>query len=177
MRKNNSINLEAIRQLLESAEANIKSAKNLLAEALGVSFAPDYKMRAAELEATGEVIEGVFNGENMIGADGKEYQVPANYASKSKLVAGDKLKLIVTENNDFVYKQIGPVERRKLVGVLQEDKKGYSVLANGKSYKVIKAAVTYYKAKPGDEVAILIPENEDSDWAAIENVIPAAAAK
>ena len=139
---------------------------------MGVSFAPDYKSRAADMEASGEVIEGVFNGENMIGADGKEYQVPANYASKSKLVPGDKLKLIVTENNDFIYKQIGPVDRRKLVGVLQEDKKGYSVMANGKAYKVIKAAVTYYKANIGDEVAINIPEKEESDWAAIENVIP-----
>jgi protein involved in polysaccharide export with SLBB domain len=171
--RNTSINIEAIRQLLESAEANIRSAKNLLAEALGISYAPDYKARAQDLEATGEVIEGVFNGENMIGADGKEYQVPANYASKSKLVPGDKLKLIVTENNDFIYKQIGPVQRKKLVGVLNEDKKGYTVLANGKGYKVIKAAVTYYKANPGDEVAILIPEGEESDWAAIENVIPA----
>ncbi|MBU1146566.1 hypothetical protein KKD80_03410, partial [Patescibacteria group bacterium] len=43
-------------------------------------------------ESGERIMEGVFNGQNMIGADGKEYLVPANYASKSKLVEGDILK-------------------------------------------------------------------------------------
>jgi len=32
-------------------------------------------------EALGKVIEGVFDGQNMVGSDGKTYPVPANYAS------------------------------------------------------------------------------------------------
>ena len=41
------------------------------------------------------------------------------------------------------------------------------------SYKVIKASITYYKGNPGDEVVLLVPEDGDSLWGAVENVIPA----
>src|SRR5690349_18112862 len=43
-----------------------------------------------------QIIEGVFTGEKMIGPDGQEYSVPPNYASKSKLVEGDHMKLTIT---------------------------------------------------------------------------------
>ena len=33
------------------------------------------------------------------------------------------------------------------------------------------ASLTYFKAEPGDEVTIVVPEGDDSDWAAVENVI------
>ena len=62
-------------------------------------------------ETLGKVIEGVFDGQNMVGSDGKTYPVPANYASKSKLVQGDILKLTIAEDGAFLYKQIGPIPR------------------------------------------------------------------
>ena len=53
----------------------------------------DYK---EEITIDGKrVVEGVFNGQNMIGGDGEEYPIPANYSSKSKLVEGDILKLTI----------------------------------------------------------------------------------
>ena len=86
----------------------------------------------------------------MIGPDNKQYPVPANYASKSKLVEGDVLKLTIAEDGSFIYKQIGPVERRKILGILLEDDKGdFKVLADGKMYKVLLASLTYFKADPG----------------------------
>ena len=42
----------------------------------------------------------------MIGPKDKIFPVPANYASKSKLVEGDRLKLTILPNGSFVYKQI-----------------------------------------------------------------------
>ena len=78
----------------------------------------------AEVAETGRVIEGIFNGEKMIGPDGQLYDVPVNYASKSKLVEGDMLKLIITERGTFVYKQIQPVERVRLVGLLEQGPTG-----------------------------------------------------
>src|SRR4029079_9924412 len=120
----------------------------------------------------GKVIEGVFDGQNMIGPDNKQYPVPANYGSKSKLVEGDVLKLTIAEDGSFIYKQIGPVERRKVMGVLMQDEKGdYKVLAEGKSYKVLLASLTYFKADAGDEVTIVLPQDIDSEWAAVEHVI------
>ena len=118
------------------------------------------------------VIEGVFDGQKMIGPDGKQYSVPANYISKSKLVEGDILKLIIDEAGNFTYKQIGPVERERRVGTIIKDEEGdYCILAEGNVYKVILASITYFKGEEGDEAVILAPKGVVSQWAAIENII------
>lgn len=120
----------------------------------------------------GRIIEGVFDGENMIGPDGKQYTVPANYASKSKLVEGDILKLTITANGTFVFKQIGPIDRIRVVGVLEQQTNGnFFVIADSKKWRVLTASVTYYKGQGGDEAVILIPKTGESKWAAVENVV------
>ena len=48
----------------------------------------------------------------------------------------------------------------------------YRVIANGKAFKVLLASVTYFRAEVGDRVTLIIPELEDSEWGAIENVLP-----
>lgn len=174
-------NLALIAQMIDAAEKNIQSAKQLLREMTGdmpasrPSAAFSERMQGLSVSDGGKVIEGVFDGQNMIGPDNKQYPVPANYASKSKLVEGDVLKLTIAEDGSFIYKQIGPVERRKILGVLLEDDKGdFKVLADGKMYKVLLASLTYFKADPGDEVTIVVPEGSDTDWAAVEHVIKKA---
>ncbi|MBP9864002.1 hypothetical protein KBC54_00945 [Patescibacteria group bacterium] len=123
--------------------------------------------------AGGRVIEGVFDGEHMIGSDGKQYAVAPNYASKSKLVEGDIMKLSIQPNGSFLYKQIGPIERTRAVGTLVKDEltNDWKVLALGRKFAVLSAAVSYYKGDVGDEIVILIPESEPSKWAAVENII------
>lgn len=170
-----------IQQLLESAERELQSAKQLLGQVIGEipeSGAANEKevlatrAKALSISDGGKIIEGVFDGQNMVGPDGRMYPVPANYASKSKLVEGDVLKLTIASDGSFIYKQIGPIERKRIVGVLVQDEKGdYRVVAEGKSYKVLLASLTYYKAEPGDEVTLLVPTDHDSSWAAVENVI------
>jgi hypothetical protein len=104
----------------------------------------------------GTVVQGTFDGQVMQGSDGKQYPVPANYASKSKLVEGDVLKLTITPDGSFIYKQIGPAERRHAIGVVVQDERGnYMVVADGRPYRVLLASITYFKAEPGDEVAIV----------------------
>lgn len=120
----------------------------------------------------GNIIEGVFDGENMIGPDGKEYSVPANYASKSKMVEGDILKLTITAKGTFVYKQISPIERARVVGKLEKEEGGdFYVYADGKKWRVLTASVTYFKGESGDEAVILTPKSGESKWAAVENII------
>src|SRR6185503_8248170 len=139
----NISNIALIAQMIESAEKNIQSARQLLREMMGGGRAEgvaDIMKKAQVLSVSegGKVIEGVFDGQNMVGPDGKQYPVPANYASKSKLVEGDVLKLTIAEDGSFIYKQIGPVERRKILGSLAQDEKGeYKVVAEGKPYKVL----------------------------------------
>ncbi len=121
--------------------------------------------------AVGKIIEGVFDGQNMMGPGDKTYPVPANYASKSKLVEGDILKLTISEDGSFIYKQIGPIERKKLIGKITLQDGTYMVEAGGKLYHVLFASVTYFKAQPGDEVTVVIPADRVASWAAIEAVI------
>ena len=123
--------------------------------------------------AAGKVIEGVFNGEAMVGANGKRYNVPPNYASKSKLVEGDILKLTITQNGSFIYKQIGPIDRDQLIALLARDQVSgdwYGVKGD-RRWRVLTASVTYFHGKPGDQVVILVPKNSRSNWAAVENII------
>lgn len=119
------------------------------------------------------VVEGIFNGQKMIGSDGQEYHVPPNYASKSKLVEGDGMKLTITDNGAFIYKQINQTPRKRLVGDLVADMVTgqWSVVAGSKSYKILTASATFYRGKPGDEVVFLVPQTGDSQWGAVENII------
>lgn len=127
-----------------------------------------------QILSTGEnIIEGVFNGQVMIGADSKEYSVPPNYASKSKLVEGDIMKLTITSNGSFIFKQITPIERKRLTGevVGNNENNQWSVLAEGKTYKVLTASITFFHGKTGDQAIILVPTEGNSEWAAVENII------
>src|SRR3989344_4636154 len=123
----NLTNIALISQMIDSAEKNIQTAKQLLREMMGgkADISGDFIKKAQILSVSegGKIIEGVFDGQNMMGPDGKQYPVPANYASKSKLVEGDVLKLTIADDGSFIYKQIGPVERRKVLGVLVQDEK------------------------------------------------------
>lgn len=171
--------LALIAQMIDSADKSIQSAKQMLREVIGgkpteASDTFAEKAKTLSVAGGGKIIEGIFDGQNMIGPDNKQYPVPANYASKSKLVEGDVLKLTIADDGSFIYKQIGPVERKKMLGLLSQDDTGqYRVAAGAKSYKVLLASLTYFKAESGDEVTIVIPKDGDATWAAVENVIKA----
>jgi len=162
-------------QLLRDAEEKVSTARRLLEQVGDVSAAAiDRPARNFSLEgrASTNVVEGVFDGSSMIGADKKVYPVPANYASKSKLVEGDTLKLTVVEDGSFIYKQIGPVDRKHVRGTLGKDERSeYFVDVDGKQYKVLLASVTYFKGLPGDEATLVIPASGEATWGAIENII------
>jgi len=159
--------LERVKQMLDLAENNIRQAKALL-------FSQDIEIKASQLqiENEGKVVEGIFDGERMVGPNNKRYDIPANYASKSKLVAGDLLKLTILDDGSFVYKQIGPIARKKMIGLLEElSPKNYIVQCGDQQFRVLPASITYFKADDGDRVSILVPKEGVSEWAAVENLI------
>jgi hypothetical protein len=159
--------IKRMRALLSEAETNVAAAKELLISIVGED---SELVEKAKDKALGKVIEGVFDGQNMVGSDAKTYPVPANYASKSKLVQGDILKLTIADDGSFLYKQIGPVPRKQVVGVLSQKEGHYFVEVDNKEYRVLLASVTYFKAKPGDQVSVNIPSDEtvNAEWAALE---------
>ena len=158
--------IKRLRSLIQEAETNLAAANELLISLVG----DDLKIQApVSEEALGKIIEGVFDGQNMVGSDGKTYPVPANYASKSKLVQGDILKLTIAEDGAFLYKQIGPIPRKQVVWTLKLEGGHYFVSVGSKDYRVLLASVTYFKAKPGDQVSVNVPEEDVSaEWAALE---------
>jgi hypothetical protein len=91
--------LRTLKKLIETAETNLAGAKELLASLIGDD---ETAVTRHEVPAGGKVIEGTFDGQNMVGSDEKLYPVPANYASKSKLVQGDGLKLTIGDDGAFL---------------------------------------------------------------------------
>src|SRR5664279_2656801 len=99
--------VKRLHTLIQEAETNLAAAKELLISIIGEDGTVITPRTSSMDDARGKVIEGIFDGQKMAGPDGKEYPVPTNYASKSKLVEGDILKLTITDDGSFIYKQIG----------------------------------------------------------------------
>ena len=117
-------------------------------------------------------INGEFNGEHMLSEDGRIYPVLANYASRSKLVEGDKLQLKIDKDKGTFYKQTGKVPRGTFPGMAVKDENGrIYVEYDGKMYKILNAVQTFYELEAGQEVFITIPIGREAEWATIETVI------
>ena len=161
--------IKRLRGLIGEAETNLAAAKELLNSVLGDGDVITAPRDTIVSEPDGKIIEGVFDGQIMIGPDGKNYPVPANYASKSKLVEGDLMKLTITPEGRFLYKQIGPVERKTVIGTLVHHDDKYYVEVNGNEYEILYASVTYFHLREGSQVSVVIPANNpDAAWAAVE---------
>lgn len=166
--------IELAKQLLEQAHASLAQAKQVLTDITGVNFSADIRAKAATLivpSPDSKIIEGIFDGRQVMDAEGKRYQVAENYASKSKLVQGDRMKLIINPDGSYIYKQIGPVERKHIVGTLVLEDDQYKVVAEGRSYNVLTASVTYYRLQEGDQVTITVPTEGEANWAAVESAV------
>ncbi|KKT48173.1 MAG: 50S ribosomal protein L7/L12 [Parcubacteria group bacterium GW2011_GWF2_44_17] len=186
MNKKQKQKLQSLKSVIRECQKLLVSAERMLLEINGEETEPkkqDLSLGSQEIEAPHflalnhledeDVIEGIFNGREMKGQNGEIYPVPENYASKSRILEGDRLKLTITREGRFIFKQIGPLPRESLKGFLhyapEEDQ--YSVLAEGKSYKVLSAPVTYFNGEVGDEAAITVPLGRGSSWAAIEAIL------
>jgi len=175
--KENNIKLFMVKQKLICIKSQIDDLLNSINSDEGV-MKYEHKLVAMAVpvkkeemaDNAADVIDGIFDGQQMIGKDGKNYDVPVNYASKSKLVEGDVLKLRILNNGKYYYKQTEKAIRINKVGRLacDEDGKQYYVIVGDKKYKVLSASITYFKAQIGDEIIITVPKNRGSEWAAVE---------
>jgi hypothetical protein len=161
--------VKRLHALIQEAETNLAAAKELLISIIGDDGTVLTPRSSNPDDLGGKVVEGVFDGQKMAGPDGKEYPVPANYASKSKLVEGDIMKLTIADDGSFIYKQIGPTERRQIIGTLVQHDGAYYVEANGREYRILLASVTYFRIAVNDQVTIIVPaDNPEAEWAAVE---------
>lgn len=145
---------QLILEAIESAEKSLALAKKLLGGS----------PMAAHL--------GTFEGEYMILASGKRYQIPPNYASKSLLVVGDTLRLM-EEGAVNKFKQIEKVPRITTQGILTKKDGKWAVVCEQGSFWVLSAAVKHWEGEIGDEVVVQLPEKHKelkAQWAALEKV-------
>lgn len=174
--KDEAIQVKLINQALAAAAASIELSKQLLAELAGAPAPQPNVTKAAASKPNVVPVSaasipgtvGVFDGENMVAEDGKKYPVPANYASKTLLVFGDKLKMIDGESGK-IFKQIERVKRQRVAGTLSQKGNGWSLETPEGSYKVLEAAVKHFEAKPGDRLVGILPKDVKSvPFAALE---------
>lgn len=173
--------LAALATYLDTIEKDIQRAKaavNALLDGDADGAEQSLSAAAAKLmsytdENASKVIEWVYDGYFMLWSDDKKYPVPLNYASKSKLVPGDVLKLRIMADGKLIYKIIAEAEKKYLKATLSQndDMKFIAHADNGKMYYLNHAAVTFFKGKAGDELSIITNANSDYDYAAIEAII------
>jgi hypothetical protein len=191
--------IETILSLIEICEVNLKNAKSMLSSLSGNIVDQNSENKNSSNPPTNPaintiprttsqsssntgatVMEGYFDGENMIGDDANTYSVPQNYASKSQLVIGDRLKWMISTNffgeTSEVFKLLVPVPKDRIIGKFIADNNSYAVIVNGykNPIKILKASATYamknLNLKIGDNVAIYIPKIANPAWGAFIGV-------
>lgn len=167
----------AIKDFILSAEKSIQSAKKILATLVDTKdIKKDLWLETWDLHLydswEDKIVEWVFTWESMLWADGNIYPVPQNYASKSKLVQWSKVKAIIKPDGKMMYKIIEEIKSESKIGLLTKTWDKFQVIADGKTYNVLLAAVTYIKWEVWDKVSIKIPEWKEATFAAVESIIP-----
>ena len=171
--------ISAIGGLLANIENDIRRVRVLLQRIQDGSYKTDIdeeelkQMSSGllnyEVPQQGQVVEGIYDGLYMLGSDEKKYPVPLNYASKSKLISGDVLKLTILPNGKLMYKLIQPAPRTYIKATLSQAGNEYIAIGDdGKTYKLNPAAVTYFDLKVGDEMSIIVNAEWKWEYAAIE---------
>lgn len=175
----NKRTIEAIRDFILTAEKSIKNAKRLLKDlldenniSLDTEVNLDTKWLSSYSSESNKVIEWVFTWSEMLGSDGNKYPISANYASKSKLVQGDKLKLTIDISGRMIYKQISPIEREYKTGLVVKEKDKYQVISEWEIYDLLTASITHFKANIWDKITVIVPAGKKATFAAIEAMIP-----
>ena len=189
--------IDTILSLIEICESNLKNVKSLLSQYTGGDIIYKNSSNGSYTNPNNSVfqinsnnedvesVEGHFDGENMIGDNGKNYTVPQNYASKSQLVVGDKMKWSLVKDAFDGYKEVfkltQPILREKVIGKFIVEGNNYGAMVDGYPHmiKILKASATFAMKNLGlvigGKVALYIPKSGasslSSNWGAFINVV------
>jgi hypothetical protein len=150
--------LQLLSQALSAAVSSLNLARQIVNEIDHVG----------SFETPGLV--GKYDGMFMVTEAGKKYPVPDNYAAKTKLVYGDKLKMVEgPEGRRFKY--IGRVPFTELEAKLTLKDGRFVAVAKEGSYKLLQSAVRHYNGEEGDKLVVLIPKDEKhAPFAALQKI-------
>lgn len=140
--------IQLLNQALNAASSSLNLAKQLLSE---------IEHRGVTTEMPGLV--GKYDGMFMVTEAGKKYPVPDNYSAKTKLVYGDKLKMVEgPEGRRF--KLLEEMEREEQEAHLAVKDGHFDALGKDGSYRLIQGAVRYWSGEEGDKIKILLPKGQ-----------------
>jgi hypothetical protein len=184
-----SVSTKKIAALISQVDISLKSLSNIKDQLMSLAGENSISMDDIAAAATTsrrpinneefgalEVVEGYFNGESMTGDNGQTYTVPPNYASKTQLIIGDRLKRILTSDRES-YKLTKPAERDRVVGTFQAEGENYWVFVKGitSPVQILKASATFAMKnlglRLGDSVAIIVPKDTTPVWGALSSVV------
>lgn len=181
--KQNSI-ISTVNDLINKTEANIKKLKLLvkklenweteISEEDEVKIFSDLnKLNKPVSNDDDIIVEGIFDGNNMIWSDGNKYTIPLNYSSKSKIIQWDNLKLRILSDGSMIYKVILQIPRKTIKWLLtKNDEWKFVALGDDERiYSLNQAAVSFFHGKVSDECVLIIWSDKKCDYAAIEAVI------
>jgi hypothetical protein len=155
--------VETIQKMLEENYRNLDKIKEMLST-LGKEIKRDVYKNT-------EGIIGTYDGVHLVDPNGNKYDVPANYAAKSRLVYGDTIKMI-EDNGSTVFKQIQKVERKKTEGVLSKKEGKWVVLTDTGSYRMSEVAVDFNLGQMNDEVIVFVPaSNLNAPYATLDRLV------
>lgn len=167
MQTNIQAKINNLHGAINDANASLNRAKNLLRELEGLVKGGN-NSQPGENFSNVPGVYGIFMGDHMVTETGEKVLVPENYASKSVLVYGDRLKEI-EENGEKKFKQIERVKRLRTDGVLAKKENKWCVVTSDSSYRVLETSVTHFGLSEGDLCVVLVPsENKFAPFAAIE---------
>lgn len=171
----------ALRDLIDSAQRSITAAKKILAtmESGSAEQHDDIDLQGLMSYKSGsdKIVEGVFTGDAMLWSDGNMYPIPQNYASKSHLVQGSKLKATITGDGKILYKIIEEIEYENKIGLVTSSHDKYQVVSEWKTYNVLTASITFLKVSIGDTVSIRLPKGKEATYATLDAVLPKEVSK
>ena len=159
----NEKSLDTLKRLVSAAYSNLERISHIIEKI--------EQEQRRELYKNIPGVEGVYDGQYLLGEDGKKYEVPANYAAKSRLVYGDKLKMI-EEVGKTLFKQLEKVERKKLEGVLSKKEGKWYVLTNEGTFKISDVAAEFNNAALNEKAVVIVPAgNVTAEFAALDRIV------
>lgn len=142
-------NLDKLYKLIENVYEELDKTKELISK--------------LQLEARKEALkdipgkEGVFDGKSLITDSGEKLEVPANYAAKSRIVFGDRLKAYEEEGKQL-FKQVEKVNRKKVDAVVSKKEGKFYALSKYGDHELSPIAVEFNSIKNGERIQIILPE-------------------
>ena len=157
------VNLDKLYRLLEDTYAELDKMKELITK-LQVE---------ARKEALKDVpgVEGVFDGKFLVTDANEKIEIPANYAAKSRVVYGDRLKAY-EEDGKKLFKQVEKVLRRKVPAVVSRKEGKFYALTEYGDHELSTAAVEFNNIQVNDKIQVILPETDlKAPFAALDKTL------